>query len=238
MSRTFHFVIRKMRLATLFGSQPMQNCCPLTFRRSSDNLRAASHLRAQSPVGQSVDAPELPVDAAGQLKRVEHRAQLLPFRHSSAVPLPRRQHPLQRCLRRARDAAQLRAYTIFLHPFDRGLLQVHPQPQLLPVHSMDGFHRGPRVIPPQPSKLTYLRPGLLLDAGMVVVLVRSPRLRGICSRFHHPWCQLMNSHPLSESTPSRRDGNRRGSSPAPPAPPLRFSPAAPPTPSMRNIGYV
>ena len=70
---------------------PNTKLLPCNVPSSSDNLRAASPLRAQSPVGQNVDALQPPVEAAGHLKRVEHRAQLLQFRYLSAVllaPMP------------------------------------------------------------------------------------------------------------------------------------------------------
>ena len=124
-------------------------------------------------VGQGVEAAQLLVDARGQGEGIQALAQPRQLGELGRVGLRARLQARKRRLRRAILATESTAHACFLHEFDRREPEVLPQAQV-GIQRVEGLERRARVIAVIAHQLAHVRPVLLFDVRVVVLLVRPP----------------------------------------------------------------
>jgi len=136
-----------------------------------DGFRSGHRHRRAAVRTQPVDFLQPGLDLRRELKRVELRPLLPQFRHPLRIDRRRGCHPLPGCLRSLIMPPQLRPHPLLLRQLHRGQKQVGKLPQFLPVQVVDSLPRRLRVVPQVAQKPPHVRPVLLLDVGVVVLLV-------------------------------------------------------------------
>src|SRR2546429_660897 len=127
--------------------------------------------RAVTETGQRMDALELLVDGAGQREGIEPLAVPAQLRDDLRAQVGAGEHPLEGRAGRIVAPAQTRADPLFARELHRGQEQVLEQPQLVGVERVHRRARRRRVIAHVPEELADVRPVLLFDVGVVVLLV-------------------------------------------------------------------
>ena len=124
-------------------------------------------------IRQRVHVRELVVDAGGERERIETVALAHEGGHLRGVGLGTHADAVQRGLRRVVVPAESRADAFFALEFHRRQEEILQQPQV-GIHGVHRRERGSGVIPHIPHQFADMRPVLLLDVRVVVLLVRSP----------------------------------------------------------------
>src|SRR6266403_4966196 len=127
--------------------------------------------RAVTEAGQRMDALELLVDGAGQREGIESLAVAVESSDDLRAHVASGEHPLEGRAGRIVPAADPRADPLFAHELHRGQEQVLEQPQLVGVERVHRGARRRRVIAYVPEELADVRPVLLFDVGVVVLLI-------------------------------------------------------------------
>jgi len=148
----------------------------LLFHGRDSFERLGFFLRELGPImGQAPDVGELEVDDSGQGKRVELAAEVLESLDCLWVDKRIRGgesgEAVERGLGPIIDPTQAGTLSDNLDQFDRGLEEIHVQPQLVGVkivHGLDGF-RGIVAVPT--DEFADMGPVFLLDMGVVVFFV-------------------------------------------------------------------
>jgi len=128
----------------------------------------------QTRLCEGVNPLQLTIDLATELERVQAWAKFDEggewgglYRLVCLLSL----QPIQRCAGEIVAAAQLRAHAHFLHQLGRRLKEIEPQAQFMAIEVIHGFHRLRGVVAIPAHQLANMRPVLLLDVGVVVLLV-------------------------------------------------------------------
>ncbi len=124
--------------------------------------------------GQVYERLDLAIDRLGQGEGIELIPQPHQRRHGLRIRLGTRLDPFERRARHIVVATQAGAHALLGHQLHRRQEEVVEEPQLVLIQRVQGGHRGGRVIPPVAHELADVRPVLLLDVGVVILLVRAP----------------------------------------------------------------
>ena len=129
---------------------------------------------ARGPCGRRQDHEllDLPIDGRGEGERIELIAKPHERDHGLGIRLGARLDSLERRARSIVAATKARPDPFFAEELDRGQEEVVEEPQLVPIERVQRHHGRRGVVPPVPHELADVRPVLLLDVGVVVLLVR------------------------------------------------------------------
>src|SRR5688572_20766084 len=130
--------------------------------------------RRVAQVREGIDALQLVLDGAGQAEGIQSGS--LTSQRSGDVlgDLRAREHAVERRLGGVVSATDASADPLFALELDGGQEEILEQPQLAAVEGLDGRLRRRAVVAYVAQQLADVRPVLLLDVGVVVLLVRAP----------------------------------------------------------------
>ena len=125
-------------------------------------------------VRKGVQTTELLVDGLREGEGIELRPERRELGHLRRIGLGAGLDAVEGGLRAAVDPPDPGPHADLLCELDRRQKQVLEEPEVLPVERVHGGHGGGGIVAHVAQELPDVRPVLLLDVGVVVLLVRAP----------------------------------------------------------------
>ena len=162
----------------------------------------------RSAVCRLEDAPELSVDRFAQHERIKPVPQPAKLEERTVIDPGRRPQAIKRSLRGVVTSGAPSAHAGLALQLDRGLEEVVHEPPLVAVPVIDGAECFGRFVSIPAQHLAHLRPVLLLDVGIVVLLIGPPRVNAMSRATQYSQTRwVINSEPLSESRLRKTKGS-------------------------------